>query len=403
MVGSSSSWCVPPCALALLSVVGCGPHHDDGGTGGAGASGTAATAGSAGQAGSGGVGSGGSANAGAGGVAGTGGAPPNGQGDYDEVIGCGAVSWPVAATFTVLGSMNDRFFPSSLSGDGRVIGGQHDSTPVRWSASSGFIPIADVDGAPIELSCNGDVAAVRAFSDGIYRESAAEGLEYLFGSADTSASPLSLSPDGSTIVGNLDTQENPGPFPVRWTRATGSEPIEPLRNSLVYHTSPDGQSFVGADVLHVYRFQPGLGKMVLFNHAPLAFDGPATMPVSADGSAFAFSTHTTLDSMLVVRGDLTENVNCPVVPCAPIVLSGTGKALLIWVGGAGGSFIWTREHGFRSLGELLQQFGADTQGRIVSAQQMSDDAQAFTGTAADPNNPLDYQGFYATLPAAAYE
>ncbi len=55
------------------------------------------------------------------------------------------------------------------------------------------------------------------------------------------------------------------------------------------------------------------------------------------------------------------------------------------------------------LATLLEQFGAETQGRRLSLDTFSDDGQAFIGLAADPNNPLDYQGFYATLPREAYE
>jgi uncharacterized membrane protein len=301
--------------------------------------------------------------------------------------------------------MSDRFFPNALSGDGQVVGGSHDSVPVRWRADTGFTPIPGIDGAPIELSCQGDVAVARAFSSGIYRESAADGLEYLFGNANDPAYPVSLSPDGSVIVGNLD-ENYAGPFPVRWTRRGGAELIEELANSLVYNTSPDGVSLLGADILHIFRWQAGAGKTALLLHAPLAFDGPPTMPVSADGKVFAFSPRTTLDAMMVARSldEEPQLVECLYAPCAPIDLSGTGKVVLMWGDSPDvrGTRIWTAEHGFRNLGDLIQEFGGDTQGRIVTASYISDDGQAFAGLAADPNNPLDYQGFYATLPAAAY-
>lgn len=416
-----SKWRASACALAILGTCGCGPHHHDGGSGGAGAAGIGGAA--AGTETSGGGGSaagstntagtsgdaGGAGPAGTGGVAGTGAAGAGGSttGDspgYDSVIGCEGVTWPEAATFRLIGSLTDRFFPSSLSGDGRVIGGQRDGAAVRWTEARGFIPIEGLDSAPVKLSCDGDVAVLWGFAGGVYRESAGGGIEYLFGNASTSSYPLNLSPDGSVIIGNPDDIDGTaGPFPTRWTRDRGRELLEPLRNSLVYHTSSDGNTFLGVDILHIYRWQEGVGKTVLVNNAPLAMDGPPAMPTSTSGNALAFTTRTMRDLMVVVRDGNVDVPYCDVVPCTPSGLSGTGKAVLTWTDSPAGSLIWTREHGFRSLGALIEQFGGSTLGRIVNAQAMSDDGQAFTGTAADPNNPLDYLAFYATLPAAAYE
>jgi hypothetical protein len=321
---------------------------------------------------------------------------------YDEVIGCPAVTWPETATFTILGSMEDRFFPTSISGDGRVLGGYYDGTTSRWSAAQGFTPTGNV--YPDVLSCTGEFAVGNGLPHGVFRQSEAYGAEYLFGEAEAPVRQVSMTPDGSVVVGNIDdAYVNPGPFPVRWRAGSGADLLSALSNTLVYHVSPDGASLLGLDILHVFRWQEGAPKTVLLQQSPLAFDGPPTMPVSADGHVYAFTQRSTLDSMVVARDALPVLIGCPTT-CAPTDVSGTGKVVVLWTGDAdNGTLIWTEQHGFRSLTTLVQQFGGDTQGRILSAYDVSDDGQAFTGTAGLPNNSLDYQGFYATLPRAAYE
>ncbi|RYZ04885.1 MAG: hypothetical protein EOO73_22180 [Myxococcales bacterium] len=405
--------CAPVCAL-FFGAVGCGPRHDGGGGegGDAGSGGVAGegVAGSGGIAGTGAVGGGGVAGAGAvgsGGVAGSGAAGSGGVAGeggaaevpgYDEVIGCPPVSWPETATFTILGSMQDRFFPSALSGDGRVAAGQYDGGYARWTEAQGFTPAGQV--FPDVLSCTGQFAVGPGSPYGVFRQSDAYGEEYLFGTEGVPVRQLSVSPDGSAVIGNLDdSYVNPGPFPVRWRAGVGADLLSPLANSLVYHTNSDGTSLLGVDILHVFRWQDSAPKTVLLPQAPLAFDGPPIMPVSADGHVYAFTSRSTLDTFIVARDDVATLVYCPGT-CAPTDVSGTGKVVLLW---GDGPHIWTAEHGFLDLATLLQQFGADTQGRRLSVHNVSNDGQAFLGLAADPNNPLDYQGFYATLPRAAYE
>jgi hypothetical protein len=395
--------CAPLCAL-IFGAFGCGPRHDGGGEGGtagvAGSGGVAGTdaAGSGGAAGTGAAGSGGAAGTGAAGsgVAGEGGAAeiPG----YDEVIGCPAETWPDVATFTILGSMEDRFFPFSLSGDGRVIGGQYDGAAARWTQAEGFVPSDNV--YPHLLSCTGEFAVGSSTNAGVYRQSVSHGVEYLFGAPGDGVNPLSVSPDGAVVVGNLDNiEENPGPFPVRWTAAGGAQQLDALQNALVYHTNADGTSLLGADVLHVFRWGAQAGKTVLLQQTPRAFDGPAIMPVSADGHVYAFTQNTTLDSFVVAREGTATLVYCPSI-CAPVDVSGTGKVVLLW---GDGPQLWTADKGFLDLAAVLQQFGADTQGRSLSVDSISDDGQVIIGLAADPNNSVDYQAFYATLPRAAYE
>lgn len=150
-----------------------------------------------------------------------------------------------------------------------------------------------------------------------------------------------------------------------------------------------------------------MGKSLLLVQQPIGFGYPPTMPVSADGITVAFSTTTTRDSITVSQPPVYEMYPCPHAPCVAMDISGTGKAILVSNSSAEspGTLVWTLKHGFRNLTQLVQQYGGDTQGRILGAEAMSDDGQAFIGLAIDPtsDDPLDYIAFYASLPVAAYD
>jgi hypothetical protein len=397
----NSVW-LPRWVLAASSFIsGCGPHHHDGGSGGSageGASAGEAGSSSGGIAGSGGVA--GSGTAGVGGAAGAGGT--EGQLGYDIVVGCPAATWPAVATFTVIESPSGRFIPSKLSGDGRVVGGALGPEAMRWRPGAGFNQMNLLEGIPRAMSCDGSVAAVYA-GGGVWHDTETDGARYIFGYGSARVDEVNISPDGSVITGNLvGSEDEPGPAPVRWTWGVGAQVLGSLVNSIVYHVSPDGQALLGADILQVYRWSEASGKRIFFWQAPLGFDGPPIMPVSADGNVIAFTSRSTLTSMLLFTPERGASLlECPGELCAPISVSGTGKVVLLW-STESQSLVWTEKHGFRSLTQLVQEYGGDTQGYGLSAHDMSDDGQVFTGLTTDGTGTTG-NGFYVTLPAAAYE
>ncbi|MDF3069020.1 MAG: hypothetical protein K0R38_4621 [Polyangiaceae bacterium] len=400
------------CALVLASLMGCGGHHEGGGAGGA--AGTDAGSAGAGGSAAGAGGAAGSAGAGAiGGATGSsGGGPLPG---YDRVVGCAGVAWPEVATFTFMGNgLEQRFYPDRLSGDGRVAAGRLQSasfaiTPVRWRAGIGFIPIEGIAATVEQLSCTGDIAIMRSnIGIGIFREAEGSGAEYLFGNEEEGAASVGLSPDASVVIANLDSIADPGPYPVRWTRATGVQRLDELRNSVIYHTSGDGRTLLGSDSLHVYRWHEGAGKTLLLVQVPLGFGFVPNMPVSADGGTVVFSSlsrDSVIDSITVAQPPAYNGYRCPSVPCHPQDISGTGAAVLVSAASeSGGTLVWTAKHGFRSITALVQQYGGDTQGRVLQAHNMSDDGQVFTGYAVNVSAAFnDSIAFYATLPLAAYD
>jgi hypothetical protein len=217
--------------------------------------------------------------------------------------------------------------------------------------------------------------------------------------------PLSLTPDGSVIVGHLIGTNDPGPHPMRWTAATGAQLIEPLDNTLVYHVDPDGRTVLGLDVLQIFRFTLGGTKQLVQARVPPAGQITPRMLVSADGRSYTFNWDDDYDSFYA-RAVLGE-VPCPGAPCTPVAISGTGKVMLV-VSRTGpapsdGSqtYVWTEAHGLRALNALMIEHGVTPPGTLF-ANAMSEDGQAFAGYMDNPNGAPS-ASFYATLPPSAYE
>jgi len=385
-------------ALLLGTLMGCGPRYVDGSGGSAGLSGSGGDRATE-TAGAGGSGE----TAGAGGSDDSGSA--GGRVGYDSVIGCPAARWPDAASLTLLPT-DSEVSAWRLSGDGRVVGGRLGGTTMRWRPRSGFETLEGLRYEVTSLSCDGSVLLTADTSGGSYRHRVGEAPEQIIPSGDYyQPEPLSMTPDGDVVVGHLIGTTDVGPHPVRWTAETGLLSITPLENTLALRVSPDASWVVGLDPLQIFRFTFGGTKQILQSWVPT--DGQNTTPilVSTDARTYFFNGSPDFHSLFI--DSIRQEVACPSVRCQPIAISGTGKVLVV-VGPTGSAvaapwatFIWTAQHGFRTLNELMSEHGAPAPG-ILFANDVSDDGQVFTGYM---DNPIGapYQAFYATLPPSAYD
>jgi hypothetical protein len=386
------------CSIALRSIVGwlllgslvsCGPRQEDGGAGGGGA-GLAGSGGSVGMAGEAGATTGGS-------VVGTGGT--SGDLGFDSVIGCPASRWPDTATLTILPDTDASF--SKVSGNGKVVAGQVGRATMRWTPQSGFETVDGLQYRVSSLNCDGSVLATADTSGGSYRHRLGEEPEQIIPAGDYyRPEPLSMTPDGEMVVGHLIGGVDIGPHPVRWTAATGLERITAMENTLALQVAPDAGSVLGVDTLQIFSFDFGGTKQFVQGWVPSDGQHTSSIVVSADARTYFFNASTDYHSLWI--DSVREGINCPSVRCSPIAISGTGKVVVVTgptrpeVGAPWATFVWTAQHGFRTLNDLLSQYGAPAPG-IVFANDVSDDGQVFAGW-------VDGVGaFYATLPRAAYD
>lgn len=403
------------CLLLLGGAVSCGPHHHDGGNAGsAGNDAGAATGGSVDEGGTGGSvdagGNGGTENSAgtagsvsAGGNGGSGNA--GGRLGYDSVIGCAAARYPDAASLTLLPTDSD-VSAARLSGDGKVVGGQLGGTTMRWRPLSGFETLPGLQYRVSTLNCDGSVLLTADTSGGSFRHRVGQAPEQIIPSGDYyQPEPLSVTPDGNVVVGHLIGGVDIGPHPVRWTAATGLQRISPLENTLALRVAPDAGSVVGLDPLQIFRFDFGATKEFVQAWVPSDGQHTSSILVSADTRTYFFNASPDFHSLWV--DSIRQEVECPSVRCSPIAISGTGKVLVSVgptgpaVGAPWATFVWTAQHGFRTLNDLMSDYGAPAAGTLF-ASAVSDDGQVFTGYI---DNPIGapYQAFYAVLPRAAYD
>lgn len=199
--------------------------------------------------------------------------------------------------------------------------------------------------------------------------------------------------------------------PLRWTAATGTEELTPLRNDFVYHVAPDGTLLV-ADPNELFRYDVATGARRPVGMSPvnLNFGAGASLRASADGSAWVQTADLNYDSFLVWQPPAEpRSVTCP-NSCRVVDVSGTGQVALIDVSlgtidGPFSSWLWTLETGLVDLTLLFEQHGFDLHGQKLHAVAMSDDGRAFAGGLTDGSSSAFAIGsfFHAVLPAAAYE
>jgi len=318
---------------------------------------------------------------------------------FDSVIGCRASRWPDTATLTLLPDIDASF--SKVSGNGKVVAGQVGRTTMRWRPQSAFETVDGLQYRVSSLNCDGSVLATADTSGGSYRHRLGEEPEQIIPAGDYyKPEPLSMTPDGEMVVGHLIGGVDIGPHPVRWTAATGLERITAMENALALQVSPDAGSVLGVDALQIFSFDFGGTKQFVQGWVPSDGQHTSSIVVSADARTYFFNASTDFHSLWV--DSVREEILCPSVRCWPIAISGTGKVLVVRgptgpeVAAPSATFVWTARHGFRTLNDLLSQYGAPAPG-IVFASDVSDDGQVFAGYV-DGVGP-----FYATLPRAAYD
>lgn len=394
--------------LASITFAACGGDlgGGEGGQAGVGATAGASTGGTEQAAGAGGFSGSASGGGAAGGASGGTGGSTASMG-FDAVIGCPEVVkeptfWPWATPMA-------RFDALSISGDGRVVGGTYNgNVPLLWSPEGSYteLSLASAEGPPLadsalleRANCDGTVFLGRdPGTERVWRVVPGERTDFLFGGDGQVATPLSLSPDGATAVGNLDSPEDLGPRPTLWTSARGVEALDVLRNSLVHRVGNDAAWLVGEDVRYIFRFASPFGKLQLASNG-----GYSSWPmvVSPDGSTAAVSDAAGIS--LVTRA-VSARAACPDPRCYPLDISGTGK-LVLAVDGSTGNTLLVSEHGYHVLDDLFVDVFGGKSWDYLGFIAMSHDARAFIGVAYGyrEGGKVDDRPFYAVLPPDALD
>jgi hypothetical protein len=418
--------------IVSLLLCQCGPYHEGGGSGGSSpvggaagsnASGSGGLAGAA-TSGTGGADVAGSAGSEVGGAAGS----PTSPGT-EAVIGCEAMTWPDAGSYFEAPPEQEfsdrterllaRFTARGISGDGRVVVGSAPDLPytrglpLAWNAMDGLIelPTPPYETSAIQASCDGSVVLeqdVFPFQQ-LYRVEAGQEPLQVAGSPPGGAALAD--PSMSVIVNGHGPGTEFYTVPLRWTAATGTEELTPLRNNFVYHVAPDGK-LLAADPNELYRYDVATDARTPVGMSPVNvnFGAGASLRASADGSAWVQTADLNYDSFLVWQPPAEpRSITCP-TSCRVVDVSGTGQVALIdvslgTINGPFSSWIWTLATGLVDLTLLFEQHGFDFHGQKLHAAAMSDDARAFAGNLIDESSTPSARApfFHAVLPAAVYE
>lgn len=289
----------------------------------------------------------------------------------EESQGTEAVRWTAEGGSLGLGNIvgypHFDTIAFGVSGDGRVVVGQDNSSPVpstqafRWESGQGMVNLGGLPedsafgyGFALDASLTGSVV-VGGSGAGAFRWTAGDGMVGLGVSTSLSSSAAScVSADGSIIAGYVFSGSSTSEV-FRWELGKGATflgdvPGGPL-TSVARRMSPDGSTIVGrgASALGTEAFRWTVAEgMVGLGDLPGGGYSSEAWGVSADGS-------------IVV-----------------------GKA---WSARGGEAFIWDAASGMRSLQDMLvNDAGLDLAGwTLTETRAISDDGRVIVGVGTDPD------------------
>jgi len=392
-------------------------------------------------------GAGGEAGEGLGGTAGEGGS--SGAPTIDPVLGCNAEAWPAAASLELL--PHPEFADSlglemvrAISADGAVLAGDYRITeldviddiagrrPIVFRSNAWELVDEAAGGIATVVDCDGSTIAGRLDDHRAFIKTSGSSLVTITPEgAYWSAEPEDSSADGNRIVGNLrysDVRANQGATnPVVWT-ASGEPtfwkdwtdlgpPSDTTEPRSLFHVRFDGLLFAGGTNV-CWNAPPCLAADNLFvSTGPdneTVYEGAPWSVASADLSTFSGWLYNPiftndLRAVHVFRPPARHDViPCLDGSCWAVALSSRGNVLLVnfVTNTAGSAHIWTAQHGFRSLADLLALDGINVPLSMrLTAVDMSDDGRVITGNAFLPNGNggEERNVFRAYLPLKTYE
>jgi uncharacterized membrane protein len=319
-------------------------------------------------------------------------------------------------SFTPLG----MYEATGVSGDGSIVVGYSYLPPrwaYRWTAETGTEPMnfwfdraSGREVVPMSISDDGSVI-VGAYYTHVgaqpqaFRWTAEEGLDPFFlGVNHFNSIARDVSADGSVIVGD-GRFWTAGPF-FRWTASDG---LTDIREALAYAVSADGRVIVGG----AYRWSANEGPMVVPS-LPGADVITNSWDVSADGSIVVGSGVSPVDGQLHPNSEAfrwtaeTGTVGLGDLPggnlsSAALAVSSDGS-VIVGHGETGDELVnvqatlWTDELGIVALKDYLVSNGVTNLDgwRLVHATGVSADGRTIIG---DGINPLgEAEAWAATIP-----
>ena len=307
--------------------------------------------------------------------------------------------------------------PYEVSGDGStIVGRAANGHAAIWRASSGWTDLG-FTGFAYDTSFDGAVvigwtgeSTSNLSGNRAFRWTVNTGTELLplANSTDYGSQSLSISADGSTVVGT-EQLSGGARFATRWSAATGTVdmrtvPGMPSEGSgstsgvVARGVSGDGSTIVGCTINTTscsWIWTAGSNTATPLPSAlssmwALSADG-GTVVGSGGSTAFGAALWTAADGVTMLHlGDNAEARD----------VSGDGSMVTgyYYRNGSQTAFAWDREHGFCSLQDtLVNDYHLDLAGwRLLSWAYVSDDGHTFTGLGLDATG--HFGGWVATIP-----
>jgi len=330
------------------------------------------------------------------------------------------LSWAASPGFQGIGQGT---FVYEVSGDGStVVGRAADGHAAIWRASAGWTELqktgspftgyaydASYDGSVVVgwtgLS-GGTIGNNRAFC---WTANAGVQLLPLANSTDYGSHALSISADGSTIVG---TEELPSGvrFATRWSAASGTVDMRAISGMPSGNWGPgagveargvsnDGSTIVGCT--QNTEAYPWIWTASSNTVTKLPSPFVSVLNVSADGSAVVgVGLSTTSGAALWTAGGgaimlhVGDNAEARDISRDGSLVTG----YYYQNGLDQTAFVWDQEHGFRNLQDMLvNDYHLDLSGwRLLNWAYVSDDGLTFAGRGLDANG--NFGGWVATIP-----
>ena len=390
-------------------------------------------------------GSGGAAGAGpgsgSGGEAGSGGAEPE---VGEPVLGCEAGESPPQARFERLPELPfddvaEQSGSFKLSADGEVVITDYTIDLALYSEPDGHRPVfwkagvwdwvdAGSTGIPTAVSCDGGVIVGRKSRvDGFIKKAGAPLVVLRGEPPNWAAIPFATSADGAVTAGDLrriaeyPTEEA---RPVVWAPDGEDNYLATYAQRSLRHVRYDGEVLAGA-LNHCYSGMgcPGLSGL-FFTSLPLSVPFEETVyserPWSVISADFSTATgytsppHYSHANMLYEVELFRPPGERTVLPCPDSIecnvpgISSRGNILLVngySFTGPPAVYVWTAEHGYRRLVDLLAADGVLFQDFSFAADDISDDGRVILGSGSltYENGEHEAGRFRLLLPRDFYE
>lgn len=326
---------------------------------------------------------------------------------------------PQGAFFLPLGDLPGGAFESranAISADGStVVGASRDASGLIgfiWTAESGMVPLGQLDPALLGQAANDVSGDGTVILTPTMRWSAGDGATVLVDPTGeiNGVQAISMSADGSTIVGIGWLADASGTVAFRWTATTGATNAGALANDLGFvdaagtSISHDGSVFTGQSMSFGFAVEPirwtaGTG-LVGLGDAPGGQFYAIAWGISGDGTTLVGSARTSqvgVDEAFLWRADSDFVMLDPLhgwgmqLGSTAQAASHDGSVIVGYDEALGGAAMWDAVRGRRSVAEVLQtEFNVDLTGwELLSVSDVSAEGTRLVGQGRNPSGNLE--------------